>query len=171
MSVQAIQAIECKFQYHVFHFAETSQAREIMNEIFSDNYHVIQSGLVLPVGSVILDIGANEGMFSILMSHLYPESRIIALEPVPRTFFVMVGNVGRNGCGNIEYYNVGIGKPGQHILKFNVNKDGKSGGSSAWDTVNEGHTMISTACISLDEAFHSYHIDKVGLLKCDIEGG
>lgn len=164
------EVIEIEFQSRKFQFAATSQAQEIVNEVFSDNYRILQSKLQIPPGFVILDIGANEGMFSIFMSHLFPEARIIALEPVPRTFFVMLGNIARNARTNIECYNVGVGKPGQSTAIMNVNKDGKSGGSSSYDTTNAGHTRIPVRVLSLDEAFEKYRIDRCCLLKSDCEG-
>jgi FkbM family methyltransferase len=164
------EQIAIEFQSRKFQFAHTPQAQEIVNEVFGDNYHIVQSQLALPPGSIILDIGANEGMFSILMSHLFPEARIIAIEPVPRTFFVMLGNIARNGCTNIECHSLGIGPPGRSSINLNVNKDGKSGGSSSYDTTNAGHMQVEVTLISLDEVFEHFKIDRCGLLKVDIEG-
>ena len=75
--------IEHDFRGHKFYFKETKDAPLLIQEIFADNYGVLAKGIEFRQGDVILDVGANEGLFSILMSKLYPQTRIIALEPVP----------------------------------------------------------------------------------------
>src|SRR3972149_2781619 len=73
-----------EFKGNKFYFNSTPQAEVLIGEIFSDNYHVLQKGIEFLPGDVILDIGACEGMFSIMMAKLFPQTRVIALEPVPR---------------------------------------------------------------------------------------
>jgi FkbM family methyltransferase len=164
------QIITHEFQSHKFYFNNTKDTPALIKEIFSDNYKVIESGLQFGAGDTILDLGANEGMFSILMSKLFPLARIISLEPVPRTFFQLVRNKGLNGCTNIEAYNVGVGKPGQHTSTLNVSKD-FSGGSTSLCTYNpDHHYATEVSVMSLDEVFELYKIDRCKLLKMDIEG-
>ena len=159
-----------EFRGQKFYFNSTPTAPALIREIFGDNYKVLEKNIEFRPGDVILDIGANEGMFSIFMSKLFPKIRIISLEPVPRTYFQMVRNVGLNGCTNIEAYNIGVGKPGQHTAILNVHNE-FSGGSSAVDTFHaEDHYQTEVGLISLDDAFELYRIDKCRLLKCDCEG-
>lgn len=164
-----------KFRDHEYSFHDTVQAPDLIKEIFGDNYDVIKSVeagiLSFPSGSIILDIGANEGMFSILMATLFPQTRIIALEPVSRTFFHLVANKDLNGCSNIECYNVGVGKPGQHTVKMVVGKNDWSGGSSSLITYKESdHIQMEVGLITLDKVFEMYKIDRCRLMKMDIEG-
>jgi FkbM family methyltransferase len=159
-----------EFYGQKFYFNDTPTAPFLIKEIFSDNYKVLEKGIEFRPGDIILDIGACEGMFSIMMAKLFPQTRVIALEPVSGTYFQMIRNKGLNGCTNIEAYNVGIGKPGQHTITLNVSK-GYSGGSSSlctFDPIN--HYQIEVGLISLDEAFELYKIDRCRLLKMDIEG-
>lgn len=113
-----------------FLFEETRTAPMLIEEIFSDNYKVKESGIKLGEGDTIFDIGANEGMFSVFMSHLFPEALIIAIEPVVETYQTLKKNLEHNRCRNVEAYCFGVGAPGQKEAVLNVSND-FSGGSSA----------------------------------------
>jgi FkbM family methyltransferase len=164
-----------KYNNHDLEFIDTKAAPLLYAEIFGDNYDVLKNNAsgALPINpsDIILDIGANEGYFSILMSILFPTTRIIALEPVCSTFFTLCQNVKLNHCANIEKYNIGVSKPGIKSLSMIVAKD-FSGGSTSFCTFDaNSHYKTDVGVISLDEVFSTYHIDRCKLLKMDIEGG
>lgn len=160
-----------EFHGQTFQFTQTVTAQALINEIFSDNYKVLEKKIEFKKGDVVLDVGANEGMFSIFISMLFPQARVIALEPVPDTFETLKANIALNKCKNIEPYNIGLGKPGQKTATLITNKSGESGGSTALCTFNpETHNKIEVGLISLDEAFDLYAIDRCRLLKMDVEG-
>jgi FkbM family methyltransferase len=53
-------------------------------------------------GSVAMDIGANVGIYSVLLSRLCgPEGRIWAFEPVSDTYWRLVETLALNRCGNV----------------------------------------------------------------------
>ena len=154
-----------------FYFNETPTLPYLLREIFSDNYCIFRRGVEFADGDIILDIGANEGIFSIMMAKMFPKVRVIALEPIPRTFFQMMRNIGANGVSNVEPYQLGIGKPGEVCQHFNVHNQ-FSGGSSAVDTFDPvNHSKVTADVISLDEAFKVFKIPRAKLMKMDIEGG
>ena len=155
-----------------FRFNDTKDAPLLINEIFSDNYCVLenQGKIEFQPGDVVLDIGANEGMFSIMISKFFPETRIIAFEPVPQTYTKMMQNILLNGCLNIECYNVGIGKPGQSAITLNVSKDYSSGSTALCTFIPTDHDRVPVTLISLDDVFDVYKISRCKLLKMDIEG-
>jgi FkbM family methyltransferase len=166
------QIITHEFRNQKFYFTPTPTAQALINEIFSDNYKVLEKGVEFRPGDVVLDLGACEGMFSIMMAKLFPMTRIIGLEPVPQTYFTFVRNIGLNGCTNIEPYNIGVGKPGQHTTTLHVAKNNaNSGGSSSLFTFDPlGHDKVEVGLIDLDSAFDLYRIDRCRLMKIDIEG-
>jgi FkbM family methyltransferase len=153
-----------------FFFNLTPQAQALIDEIFSDNYKIMASGIEFKDDDVILDIGACEGMFSIMMSKLFPQTSIISLEPIPRTFHVMMRNIGLNGCTNIYPYNIGVGKETGKIPML-MCKDDHSGGGSAVMTFNpDWHEKIEVAVMSLDDILENIVKTRVKFLKMDIEG-
>jgi FkbM family methyltransferase len=155
-----------------FTFLDTPTLPLLIDEIFKDNYDVIKANLSFSPGDVVLDVGANEGIFSIWMSKLFPQTSIVALEPVPSTFDIMVENIGINGCRNIKPLNLGVGKPGQKSTTLYTNRNGQNtGGASSLFTFNpEVHESAEVHLITLDEVFYRYGIDHCRLLKMDIEG-
>ncbi len=161
-----------EFQGQKFYFNNTPTAQVLVNEIFSDNYEIFKNKLEFSPGDVILDMGACEGMFSIMLAKLFPKARVIAFEPVPQTYFLMLKNIGLNGTVNIETYNIGLGKKGQKTAEIYISKDlSNTGGSSSLFTFNpESHIKETVGVISLDDVFDLYGIDRCHLLKMDIEG-
>lgn len=52
---------------------------------------------ISPPGATVLDIGANVGDTSIQLHRLNPEVNVVALEPMPYTYFFLVWNLVANG--------------------------------------------------------------------------
>ncbi len=162
--------IEIEFRGHKLHFDNTKSAPAIIQEIFSDNYKVFASGIGIRPGDVIIDAGANEGMFSVMMSTAFPEARILAFEPISTTFRTLKDNLQRNACKNVHAFNVGLGAPGASWAILNVSKD-YSGGSTKWCThVPTDHLQEEVALNSLEEIFRVHGIDRCRFLKSDLEG-
>ena len=57
--------------------------------------------------SVILDIGANVGVYSLVASLVWPEASIIAYEPEPQNFKLLQQNVGH--LPNVACHNTAVG--------------------------------------------------------------
>ena len=168
------QIITHEYKGHKFKFVATPTAPALIKEIFSDNYHVfkaIEKGkFSFRPKDVVLDVGACEGMFSIMLAEHFPDIRIIALEPVPTTYYNLVKNIELNGCKNVEAYNLGLGNPSQKTATMVVSK-GFSGGSSAYCTfIPKDHVQVEVGLITLDDAFELYGINRCRLLKLDVEG-
>jgi FkbM family methyltransferase len=156
-----------------FKFTSTPTAQQLINEIFSDNYKIFSRGLKFLPNDIILDIGANEGMFSILMAKIFPKVKVISFEPVPKTFFTMIRNIGLNGVANIHPYNLGVGGKSNKAEIIYCDKV-YSGGSSMVVTPNfETQDIAHVEVVALDDIFNPSKfpfIDRAKLLKIDIEG-
>jgi FkbM family methyltransferase len=156
-----------EFQGKKFEFVDTPAVVDLIPEIFGDNYKVLSSGVEFSQGDVILDLGANEGVFSCMMAEMFPQARIIALEPVPETFKILDQNT--KGYPNIKIYNVGVGKERwpQHLVVAR----GYSGGSTSWCTYDpKVHDLVEVEIITLDDLWAIEILDRVKLMKMDIEG-
>jgi FkbM family methyltransferase len=157
-----------EFGGHKYHFVDTKDLPVLVKEIFSDNYHVLQKKIDFKEGDVILDLGANEGLFSIMMKKTYPQTRVISVEPVLRTYKTLVENIHLNGA-EITTLNVGIGK--KHGKSFlNVSKDYSGGSTSLCEYNPEHHDKTEVDIVTLDDLFEMEKIDRCRLMKCDIEG-
>ena len=157
----------------LFQFTNTPTSPQLIHEIFTDNYKIFSRGLQFQPDDIILDIGANEGMFSIMMAKLFPFTRIIALEPVQKTFFTMIKNIGLNNITNIHPYNLGVGGRSNKSEIIYCDKV-YSGGSSMVVTPNfEAQDIVNIEVVAFDDIFDIRkfpEINRVKLLKMDIEG-
>ena len=157
----------------LFQFTNTPTSPQLIHEIFTDNYKIFSRGLQFQPDDIILDIGANEGMFSIMMAKLFPFTRIIALEPVQKTFFTMIRNIGLNNVTNIHPYNLGVGGRSNKSEIIYCDKV-YSGGSSMVVTPNfESQDIVNIEVVAFDDIFDIRkfpEIDRIKLLKMDIEG-
>ena len=164
------QVYEFDFKDRHFRFHNTADSKELIEHIFTDNYKVLASNIDFQPGDVILDVGANEGIFSIMMAKLYPHTRIIAIEPVSRTIAALMDNIALNDIANIYPAKIALGKErGFHTM--NISKD-HSGGSSGVIRFNpQDHIQEEVQIMTFDELLKSFEINKVKLMKMDIEGG
>jgi FkbM family methyltransferase len=64
-------------------------------------------------GDMVIDAGANMGFYTLLSSILVGNSgRVYAIEPHPRIFKYLKGNLSLNKCENVSAYNVALGDHG-----------------------------------------------------------
>lgn len=159
-----------EFRGQKFEFVDTKTAPELVREIFADNYKVFEKGIEFRDGDVIVDVGANEGIFSIMMAKLFPKTRVIAIEPIPKTVATLSKNIVLNSALNVEVFPYCVSMPGQKAVKFIVSKD-FSGGSTSKCTFNpEHHYEVEVPAFSLNQVFDMLSIVRCRLMKMDIEG-
>ena len=85
-----------------------SETAFVFNEIFTDQSYM-QHGIELKPESVVFDVGANIGMFSVMVATCFPESNIYAFEPIPPTYNIMESNAKLySSISNIHSYNSGL---------------------------------------------------------------
>ncbi len=163
------EIITHEFQGHKFKFLKTLDAPALITEIFGDCYKVLEKKVPFQPGDVVLDFGACEGMFSIMLGKLFPFLAIYAYEPVPRTYEVLLKHIRFNYLHNIEPNNIGLGKePGKVTL--NVSKD-YSGGSTSLCAFNPAHhDQVEIEVVSFDSIMSQFHNSTIRLIKMDIEG-
>lgn len=133
--------------------------------------------------SFIIDVGANVGDYAILAALLNPKLQIVAIEPVPTTFFYLAYNVHLNKLTNLTAQDLGdTDKPGIFLVHAAVgNSDGESevGYSDKLSKnagVNVSHNMAvgwkfeRVPQLNLYNFLMSNTIFIVNLLKMDCEG-
>ncbi|HEY4786112.1 MAG TPA: FkbM family methyltransferase [Bacteroidales bacterium] len=140
-------------------------------------YHEKKSFLsILKKGDIIMDIGANNGYFSILFSHITgKKGKVFSIEAIPDTYKLMNQNI-RKHCKhkNISTYNIAISNlvgliemylPGNDTGQASIKKHG----DNSWKEADIIKTYNVNATI-LDEFIEDLSIKKVDFLKIDIEG-
>jgi FkbM family methyltransferase len=119
---------------------------------------------------VILDIGANTGIYSLVAKTVNPQAHIYAFEPVQRVYHKLLENCSLNNY-EIDCYEMAISNfdgeatiydPGtEHIYSVTVNKN-NIGSSSVAIPVKIKTQKVSTF-------IQKNHISKIDLIKIDVE--
>jgi len=125
----------------------------------------------LPIGSVAIDVGANVGAFTCMISSMNCE--LHAFEPIPETYCRLKNNIKLNGLTGMVHANcLAIGEC-RALDTFLV--DDKSPATNRMITPAE---MVSkntaskqvVSVVSLDEYCQYQSIEHISFLKIDVEG-
>src|SRR5258708_34690942 len=119
---------------------------------------------------VVLDIGANLGLFALVVRTILPCRRIIAFEPAPSTFAALSSNIARNGAANIECRQLAVSDH-DGTVPFVIREHARANssiGSTAPD--RGGATSVDVPSVTLDRFASEAHIERIALLKVDVEG-
>ena len=121
-------------------------------------------------GSVVIDIGASIGDFSLLAALTSRNSRVYAFEPMPSTFRTLVENIRMNNADRLisPFMKAVAGRTDSRVLFQGPTSLGHSLYSQAWSKGASGG--VPTECISLKDVFDDNGIDCCDLLKIDCEG-
>jgi len=117
---------------------------------------------------LILDIGANQGFFTIYMKYNYPNSIIYAYEPMHMSHMVLQKNIDDNKFANVFAYNSGVfSKSGYYEMKHCVD------GAGLGDTMiacegNETFDSYGVGMLNIDKDMQE--LPKFDLIKIDAEG-
>nr|MBU1327587.1 FkbM family methyltransferase [Candidatus Omnitrophota bacterium] len=99
----------------------------IYKEIVKDKEY-LKHGISIKDGDCIFDVGANIGIFTLLLGTLYSNLSIYAFEPVPQTFRVLQANVQLQALQHVDLYNFGLSSEDRKGVEFAyyVNMPGNS---------------------------------------------
>lgn len=130
-------------------------------EIFgAEDYGFVQP----PRTPVIVDVGSNIGFAALYFAGRFPNSEVHAIEPAPRTFERLVENVAGS---KIHTHNLALG---DQMGEIALHTYPKHLSSSILDRGIEGGKVVSVPMTTLADFARSNGIDRIGLLKVDIEG-
>ncbi|MBC8401689.1 MAG: FkbM family methyltransferase [Candidatus Marinimicrobia bacterium] len=119
--------------------------------------------------SVFWDIGSNIGLFSVLFSKKYPEAKILAFEPAPTNYKVILENIKLNNLNNIEVYDIALGESQENLILKGLDEKGW-GGSSFLRPDNIGEKEYSVVVTSGSMLVNKQNYSIPTLLKIDVEG-
>lgn len=146
------------------------------DDLYAQNIplHVAQLGgfaklakSICPKDGICLDIGANIGLTTSILSQIAPDGQVISFEPSPKNFEYLQENVKQNNLQNCQLNNMGIGDSNTS-LSFHENTQG-----SACHIVTKNHMCnqstpsITIPIVSLDRFLQN---KKVDFIKIDVEG-
>jgi FkbM family methyltransferase len=139
---------------------------------YEPNEMYAMANLIGP-GMCIVDVGANEGIFTIMAARLVGESGAVhAFEPSPRDRDRLGANVAVNGLSNVRVHPEALGRvAGKAVLQVaGAEHPGHNTiGGFAYSETAEAYTL-EVDITTLDELAASENLTRIDLLKIDVEG-
>jgi len=112
-------------------------------------------------GDIMIDAGANIGVITMESSVIVGnKGKIYSIEPHPKTFRFLRGNIQLNRFDNIEIFNVVLGNQDDIVLFSDKISDDQN-------SVSDDKNGIKLLMKRLDDLIHS---NQINLLKIDVEG-
>lgn len=123
-----------------------------------------------PAPKVILDIGANIGVFSIIMARQYPESKIIAVECAPHNYYSLLSNLSGNNIKNVTPIQAAVYSERGKVEMYQ--SPSNSGEFSAYmpAAIRNEELKMSVNAVLLDDIMDGIKEPTIDYLKIDIEG-
>ena len=159
---------------NLFHFQDSilsESVNMIAHELSNNEYDF---NIDFKEGDIVIDIGANVGMVSILLAKKFPFLKIYSFEPLKENYDNFIKNIELNNIpkGVIIAENKAVTKDGR-LITMSINSANKDG-SSTTDVISINSIMTKensqVESITLEEIFNKYNINKLKLLKIDCEG-
>ena len=150
--------------------------------LFGNSYEpeigILMKHIVKP-NDTVLDIGANIGIHSLLLSKLVgEEGKIFAFEPIPYIRNRLHCNKVLNSANNIEIIDCAIGDRNDLVEIIQVQETSKFIGSSSLvknevlsrNVLQEKTEKIKIQMITLDHFIQQRNLQHIDFIKMDIEG-
>lgn len=121
-----------------------------------------------------LDIGSNCGYYALFIKKTFPNTHVVAFEPIKRTYDKLIKNIQLNNFGNqIQTFNFGLSDLNNQVQMRGLIKKGfvQSGGFTVHDQNRElkkNETLLTADLKRGDEVIK--YINKKLLIKIDVEG-
>jgi FkbM family methyltransferase len=125
--------------------------------------------LYLRPGDTFIDGGAHFGLFSVLAWRATGgQARVIAVEPNPRTVPLLRANLGRRKAGDFAIEESALFSE-EGPRRFYPQGESRSS-YSGLQPLPDGGDGIEVACTTLDALRRKHRLDRVELVKIDLEG-
>lgn len=148
---------------------------DIYTEIFKENDHMLVPEFSGKNAKLIIDLGANEGYYTLKIKQNNPKCKILAVEPNPYAFRILKKNVKSNNLKDIILVNKAVSAKNEEI-SFEIVPEVSAIGAKdirlqkrPW-LREERIQKITVEGIKLPNLCKKNSIDKADILKIDVEG-
>ena len=129
----------------------------------------------LDASAVFIDVGANQGEFTIAAAGIVQHGKIIAFEPVKEYRDRLVENIRLNGYSNIQIVTAALGDADGEMPIFDAEgafPDGTKhdGLTTLFASATRSSRRETVAVKTLDSILPQLAVNRVDLIKLDIEG-
>lgn len=183
--VGALQFRATRYWYHIFPWApipvrlsfsvwwlawDDTASQAILGGRYEEFEHKFVEHFLQP-GMVMLDAGAHHGFYTLLAAKkVGPLGKVIAFEPSPRELRRLRWCLSLNRCRNVHVEPVALGSK-EEITDLFVCLARQTGCNSLRPpVVSEPLSKVPVSVTTLDCFFQKSRIEKVDLIKIDVEG-
>ncbi len=117
--------------------------------------------------NIILDIGANTGLYSLIAQSINNNASIYAFEPIQRVYNKLNYNIRLNSY-HIKAFNLAISNKTEIVRIFDTNSEHEYAATLLDNGTNYSNSYFVKA-ISLDDFIEQNNIRKIDLIKIDVE--
>lgn len=150
----------------------------IGSSLYWRGYHSRETRLLprlLGPDSVFIDVGANQGEFTLVAAKRARQGRVVAVEPVPALREDLAVNLRLNGFDHVTVVPVALAdRPGTLTLFADhrtVEGFRNEGTASLWAGGGRREVVGEVEVDTLDRLVAKLALDRVDLVKIDVEGG
>jgi FkbM family methyltransferase len=121
----------------------------------------------LSTDSVVLDIGAYIGQYTLLAAKYSPAGRVIALEPHPESYQRLLANIALNRLGNVQALNLAAGQRAERVPLLLSDQPFNS---RLLPTSRSDDGMADVEVVPVDQIVREAVLPRVDVMKIDVEG-
>lgn len=118
---------------------------------------------------VFVDVGANQGEYSLFAAKRLTSGKVLSFEPLPAITQLLRDNIALNGFTNITVFEAGLSDKARHVAIHEL--EGDNEGLATLHLA--GRKPVSSTTITLetlDQAVERQSLPRVDFVKIDIEG-
>ena len=126
---------------------------------------------------IILDIGANVGIYTLPFSRMCSDGQIYAFEPDPENFRQLTNNINLNKLKNVHLFDFAMqDNPDVTELEFHIKRsiDGdkliNNGLSTLERTSYHNVANCKVTCSTIDKFVKAHNLERLDFIKMDVEG-
>lgn len=129
---------------------------------------------LLQDAEIVLDLGANTGVYSLLSTRISPTAQVVAVEPSPANADRLRANIALNAETRITVVEAAVGE-NEGTLELTVPADGSiCDVASAVDAFSRAfygidYTTLSVVQTTVDRLVADHQINRLDLIKLDVE--
>jgi FkbM family methyltransferase len=126
-------------------------------------------GTLLRPGDVFVDVGGNEGYFSILAGSKVKDGLVFCIEPQRRLLSVIERNIKLNSVSSVSIHNIAFADR-KGFAELFLRPSTNTGASSFFKHWKLGGTSQRVETITLNEFVAGKSLKRIRLIKIDCEG-
>ncbi len=166
-SVQLRHMQSTRIGKNIVWYENAEEFSELKKELYTQHRYYFELDKEDPY---ILDLGAHIGLATLYFKQIYPEAKIIAIEPQPDNFVLLTKNTEENQLKGVQLVQAAIApKSGEIVLHEPTSLEGWRSGTgiipNGWRGVQPSKEIKVRAITIMD-----YLVEPIDLLKMDIEG-